>query len=148
MTLQEILNSKGGTVFTIGPEATLADVAQKLVQHNIGSLLVRRPVASGDEELLGIVTERDLLHACAGGKCDLATVSVTDAMTARLITAAPDDRVEEIMGLMTAKRIRHLPVLSEGKLVGLISIGDVVKTQHDHLAMENRFMKDYIGRSR
>ena len=145
MTLQDILNAKGGTVITIRPEATLADVADRLVEHNIGSLLVRH---SGDDELLGIVTERDLLHACAGGKCDLAAVSVAEVMTAKLITASPDDRVEEIMGLMTTRRIRHLPVLSEGKLAGLVSIGDLVKTQHDQLAMENRFMKDYIERSR
>ena len=145
MTLQDILNAKGGAVITIRPEATLADVADRLVEHNIGSLLVRH---SGEDELLGIVTERDLLHSCAAGKCDLAAVSVTEVMTAKLITASPDDRVEEIMGLMTTRRIRHLPVLSEGKLAGLVSIGDLVKTQHDQLAMENRFMKDYIERSR
>ena len=64
------------------------------------------------------------------------------------MTGTPDDEVEQVMGLMTTRRIRHLPVLFEGRLAGMISIGDVVKAQHDRLAMENQFMKDYIGRPR
>ena len=65
-------------------------------------------------------------------------------MTKELITASPGDSVEQIFGVITAKRIRHLPVLHDGRLVGIVSIGDLVKAQHDRLAMENRFMKDYI----
>ncbi len=69
-------------------------------------------------------------------------------MTSVLITASPDDEVETIMGLMTTRRVRHLPVLDDGQLIGIISIGDVVKSQHDSLALENRFMKDYISNQR
>jgi CBS domain-containing protein len=69
---------------------------------------------------------------------------VADVMSTNLITGVPGDAIENVMGLMTTKRIRHLPVVAEGRLIGIISIGDVVKAQHDHLAMENRFMKDYI----
>jgi CBS domain-containing protein len=69
-------------------------------------------------------------------------------MTATLVTGLPDDEVEQVMGLMTTRRIRHLPVLAAGQLAGMISIGDVVKAQHDSLALENRFMKDYISNPR
>ncbi len=84
-------------------------------------------------------------HCCVAGSRPLAEVKVGEAMSTTLITGTPDDEVEEVMGLMTTHRIRHLPVLCEGRLAGMISIGDVVKAQHDRLAMENRFMKDYIG---
>jgi CBS domain-containing protein len=69
---------------------------------------------------------------------------VAELMTAEVITVAPGDSVEQIMGLMTSRRIRHLPVVSEGRVVGIVSIGDIVKAQIDNLAVENRFMKDYI----
>ena len=143
MTLQEILNIKGSGVYCIGPDATLADAVQKLVEHNVGSLVV---CGSGDEAQrpVGIVTERDVLHFCASGKCELGPVKVVDVMSTELVTATPNDAVEEIMGVMTTRRLRHLPVCTEGRLVGLVSIGDVVKAQHDHLAMENQFMKNYI----
>ena len=69
---------------------------------------------------------------------------VAELMTSEVITVAPGDSVEQIMGLMTSRRIRHLPVVSEGRVVGIVSIGDIVKAQIDNLAVENRFMKDYI----
>jgi CBS domain-containing protein len=146
MKLQDILAIKGSTVWSISPEATLQDVVRTLVEHRIGSLVVCRTDAAGGEELLGIVTERDILHACIVGSKPFSQVPVAEAMSKAIITARPDDEVEEVMGLMTTRRIRHLPVLCEGRLVGMISIGDVVKAQHDRLAMENRFMKDYIQR--
>jgi CBS domain-containing protein len=146
MKLQEILLAKGSTVYSISPEATLQDVVGTLVERRVGSLLVFRPNASGEDEPVGIITERDILHACAAGNRALGDVKVSDAMTTTLVTGSPDDEVEMVMGLMTTHRIRHLPVLCEGRLAGMISIGDVVKAQHDRLAMENRFMKDYIQR--
>jgi CBS domain-containing protein len=145
MKLCDILAVKGSTVHSISPEATLQDVATTLTEHRIGSLLVCRTDALGQQELLGIITERDILHACVAGSRPLAEVRVVEILGKTLITATPDDEVEFVMGLMTTRRIRHLPVLSEGRLAGLISIGDVVKAQHDQLAVENRFMKDYIG---
>ncbi len=144
MTLKDILDTKGDAVLTIGPDATLADVAQKLVEHNIGSLVVCRKDAQGNDALVGIITERDLLHSWAKGNEDLTAVQVKAIMTAELVTASPGDPVEKVMGLMTTKRIRHLPIISEGKLAGLVSIGDVVKAHLNHLAVENKFMKDYI----
>jgi CBS domain-containing protein len=144
MTLKDILESKGSTVYTIAPEATLEEVTHELVRRNVGSLLVCARHVTEGERVLGIVTERDILRFCASGKGVLSEVKVSHVMTTQLITASPGDAVGRVMGLMTEKRVRHLPVLSEGRLVGMVSIGDVVKAQHDRLAMENQFMKDYI----
>lgn len=143
MKLQEILEVKGSTVYTIAPQASLQEVVAGLTEHRVGSLVVWQP-ESDAVKLLGIITERDILHACMAGKRPLTDVRVAEVMTTALVTAAPDDEVEQVMGLMTARRIRHLPVMAEGRLVGIISIGDVVKAQHDRLALENRCLKDYI----
>jgi CBS domain-containing protein len=144
MKLQDILDVKGATVRSISPDATLQDVVRVLMEHRIGSLVVCRPEAAGRDKLVGIITDRDILYACVAGSRPLAEVRVADAMSTNLVTGSPDDEVEFVMGLMTTRRIRHLPVLVEGRLAGMISIGDVVKAQYDRLAVENRFMKDYI----
>jgi CBS domain-containing protein len=144
MLIQEILDLKGHAVCTIGPEATLADVAIELVKHKIGALLICRHDDQGEMELLGIVTERDILYQFASAPEHSAHVPVSEIMTKDIISAAPSDSVEQLFGVFTSKRIRHLPVLHDGRLVGIVSIGDLVKAQHDRLAMENRFMKDYI----
>lgn len=144
MILQDILSSKGNTVYTVPPGTKLDEVAHTLIERRIGSLVVARQTPSGEKELLGVVTERDILYHCAKSNLPLAAVEVTTVMGTPLVTASPSDTVEHIMGLMTEKRIRHLPVVYEGRLVGLVSIGDIVKAQHDNLAMENQFMKDYI----
>ncbi|HUT12724.1 MAG TPA: CBS domain-containing protein [Thermoguttaceae bacterium] len=146
MILQDILSAKGTEVYTIAPDATLAEAAHTLVEHKVGALLVSRPDETGKQQLLGIFTERDLLYFCAARECTLSSVQVAEIMTTDLITGSPGDSVEQVMGLMTTKRIRHLPVLVEGRLSGIVSIGDIVKAQHDRLALENRFMKDYIQR--
>ncbi len=144
MTLQDILGVKGHSVFRIDSQATLAVAARTLVDHKVGSLLVFQPDDAAAERLAGIITERDILYACAADHYPLATTKVAEIMTTELITCSPSDAVETVMGLMTSKRIRHLPVLSEGKLLGIISIGDIVKAQHKRLSEDNRFMKDYI----
>jgi CBS domain-containing protein len=144
MTLQDILSTKGSAVHTIPPGTMLDEVARTLVERRVGSLLVARQGPSGEQELMGIVTERDILYHCAKSNQPLAAVGVSMVMSSPLITASPGDNIDQAMGLMTDKRIRHLPVLEQGRLIGIISIGDLVKAQHDNLAMENRFMKDYI----
>ncbi len=157
MLLQDILKAKGIAIFWIAPQATLADAVHELVTHHIGALLVGEPDPAGGLRLVGILSERDLLYAHAGqrghlgpgaaaGQCPWMDCKVAELMTSELIIASPADSVEQVMGLMTTKRIRHLPVLSDDRVVGIVSIGDIVKAQHDSLAVENRFMKDYIGR--
>ena len=142
MTLQEILRAKGSQVFCIAPDETLETVVQTLVENNCGSLLVRDPQT--DKPMVGIVTERDILRTTAATKKPLAEIRVHEVMTADVITAAPSDSVESVMGLLTQKRIRHLPVVENSELIGMISIGDVVKAQFDQLAMENHYLKSYI----
>ena len=144
--IQDILNVKGKVVHTISPGTRLDVVAKTLVEHRVGSLLVTRQGPSGEQELLGIVTERDILYHCAKSNLPLGEVEVTTVMSSPLMTAAPTDSIDQVMGLMTDKRIRHVPVLAEGVLIGIVSIGDLVKAQHDKLAMENQFMKEYISR--
>jgi CBS domain-containing protein len=139
MKIQDILSVKGSAVHTISPEATLADVVQKLVANNCGSLVV-----TVDEQMVGIITERDILRACAKNHRGLEERRVAEHMSANLVTGACDDDVEDVMGLLTQRRIRHLPIERDGKLVGLISIGDVVKAQFDQLSTENHFLKEYI----
>jgi CBS domain-containing protein len=145
MTIHDILQLKGTSVFTTLPSATLQEVTEELVRRNIGALLVCIREAESGEQVLGIVSERDILHVCASRRGPLTAIAVSEVMSKQLFTAAPTDSVEDVMGLMTQRRIRHVPVMQSGRLVGLVSIGDIVKNQHDRLAMENQFMKKYIA---
>ncbi len=144
MTLCDILKAKGNTVFTIIPEATLEEAIRELVKRNVGALVVCQRDIDCGERLAGIITERDLIRFCATAEASLVEFKVHDVMTAHVVTGTLQDSVESTMQLMTTRRIRHLPILSEGRLVGIVSIGDVVKNQLDQLAMENHFMKNYI----
>ena len=144
MRIQDILAVKGTRVFTTPPDATLAEAVRHMVEHNIGAMLVCQRELTDGEKLVGIITERDLLRCFAAGKYDLTQFKVSEAMTVKLITASPSDSVNDLMGVMTTNRIRHVPILSEGRLVGMVSIGDLIKSQHDNLAVENQFMRDYI----
>ncbi len=143
-SIKEILLAKGSHVYTIDPDATLQDVVEELVQHNIGALVVRHRDPDRGEKILGIITERDILRRCAYSTGPLSEVRVSEVMSRNLITAQPDDTVAHALQLMTIHRVRHLPIVLDGQLVGIISIGDAVKAQLEHLMLENRFMKDYI----
>jgi len=142
MTLREILRVKGTQVHTIHPDASLADVVNKLVRHNIGSLVVCED--NNPRQMVGIITERDILRASANRRIPLAAVSVRDNMTTKIITGALNDSVEDVMGMMSDNRMRHLPIVEEGELIGIISMGDVVKAHHDQLSVENHYMRSYI----
>ena len=139
MHLKDILGAKGRDVHTVEPESTLAEVVEQLVECNCGSLVVCER-----GEMVGIITERDILRACARENDSLESIKVKERMTADVITASPEDEVGAAMGVLTTNRIRHLPVLEDGKLAGMISIGDVVKAQHDKLTMENHYLMNYI----
>jgi CBS domain-containing protein len=144
MRLQDILAVKGTAVFTTSPDVSLAEVVRQMVEHNVGSMVVcQRDVELG-ERLIGIVTERDLLRCFAAGKCDLRQLKVSEVMSTMIITAGPTDSVTDLMGVMTTHRVRHVPVVREERLVGMVSIGDLLKAQHDNLVVENQFMREYI----
>jgi CBS domain-containing protein len=144
MILRNILTIKGREVRTIGPDATLDDVVQELVRFKIGSLIVCEQDDSDPPHVLGIISERDILIAQAAHEAPLEQLHVRDKMTTTLITVSPDDRVGHAMGLMTEHRVRHLPVLEDGRLFGIISIGDVVKRLHDQLEQDNHYLRSYI----
>ena len=137
--LRDILQAKGSEVHTIAPAASLQDVADLLVKQNCGSLVV-----VDGEQLCGIITERDILRAAAASHQPLKNFLVREHMTAELVTGSLEDGLSDVMGQMTEHRIRHLPILEKERLVGMISIGDVVKAQHDQLSMENHYLKNYI----
>jgi CBS domain-containing protein len=150
MRVSDILRRKGGEVVTIGPSATVHEAIQRLNQHGIGALLVTDDTG----QLCGIITERDILREC-GDRCTrLAAPAgddgsgcpalVNEVMTADIIIGVPEDDLNYVMGIMTKNRIRHLPVLEQGKLTGIISIGDVVNAHVEEAEFENRVLQDYI----
>lgn len=143
MQVIDILARKGTAVLTCRPNDTLARVVELLVRHNIGSLVVQE---TDDENstMVGIITERDLLRFAAERRGTLEETFVADRMTRDAIVCQTDDDVQQAMGLMTDHRIRHLPVFADGQLAGLLSIGDIVKAQHDELSRENHYLKSYL----
>jgi CBS domain-containing protein len=140
MNLHEILRAKGRNVHTVVPHASLADVVDRLVEHNVGSLVVCGEAG----EMVGIITERDILRACASRRFGLEDRTVEKHMTPNPITGTPHDDMESVMGIMTENRIRHLPIVEDGRLVGIVSIGDIVKWQHQELTRENHYLMSYI----
>lgn len=140
MFVSDILSQKGGLVFTVSPGTTVAQVAQHLTTRRIGSVLVM----DGTNTIAGIVSERDLVRAMARHGGDALDLEVRQVMTREVVTCHPDDPIERVMGLMTAGRFRHLPVEDRGELIGLISIGDVVKARLEETQHEAEALKAYI----
>jgi CBS domain-containing protein len=127
-TVRDILAVKGAQVMSIGPEATVLDAAVLMNDHKIGSLLV----LSGGE-VIGIISERDILQRIVVPRLDSGHTLVREVMTTEVICCQPHTTLEEARGVLKNRRIRHLPVLDEGRLCGMISIGDLNAYQtHDH----------------
>ena len=141
MTVQSILRTKGGEVVSVAPDANVESAADEMRSKGIAALVVK----SGDE-VLGIVSEKEIVAGFSQFGDRLATMSVKDIMRHDVHTVAPDDHVTRAMALMTQYRVRHLPVVQGEKLVGLISIGDAVKNRLDDLEAETRVLRDiYIA---
>jgi len=141
MILYGILKDKGFHVRSIGPSTTLDEAVEELVRFNIGSLVVCEPTSRGaDVHMIGIITERDILRAQATHKARLDESTVANAMTTDLITAEPGTEIEVAMRLMTKHRVRHLPVMDGGRLLGIVSIGDVMKAQLQELTLSTWYM--------
>jgi CBS domain-containing protein len=141
VNVQGILSAKGSAVATIDPGASLADATASLRDHGIGALIV----SADGTTIGGILSERDVVRALAAhGGSTLGRV-VSTAMSGDVVTCAPGDTVDQLMAMMTARRIRHVPVTNESEsLVGIISIGDVVKARLGQLEHENDQLYDYI----
>ncbi len=140
MLVRDVLHAKGDRIVSIDPEATVHEAIAKLVQNNIGSL----PVVDHDGRLIGIFAERDVLrifHNRGEGCC---RIRISEVMTRDPITCDILDDVNDVMGTMSERRIAKVPVLHAGTLVGIISVGDVIKVQYEKVASENRHLLSYI----
>mmetsp|Transcript_24093 Transcript_24093/g.33843 ORF Transcript_24093/g.33843 Transcript_24093/m.33843 type:complete len:143 (-) Transcript_24093:47-475(-) len=140
MLVQDILKTKGGEVHTIGPDETVSEAARQLTERRIGSVVVQ----DGDR-LAGILSERDIVRAVAarGGACLEERVSAL--MTTSVVTCTRDQTIADVMEMMTSGRFRHVPVIEDAKLVGVISIGDVVKHRLDETQEEVRQLAAYVA---
>jgi CBS domain-containing protein len=137
MTIETILRQKGTDVATIEPKASVRRAADWLRVKNIGALVV-----TSGKVVLGIISEREIVHAFSRHGETVASMPVKEIMRYGAITASPDESVSRVMHLMTRHRVRHMPVLREGKLVGIISIGDVVKHRLEDLEVETNVLRD------
>lgn len=143
MQLSTILSAKGAFVATIRPDATVAELALSLTQHKVGALVV----SADGRTIDGIASERDVVRAMEAGPSALEQ-PVSSIMTARVFTARPEAHVDELMHVMTEQRVRHIPVTDDaGLLIGIVSIGDIVKTRLDELEVERARLMEYITQS-
>lgn len=141
MILSEVLRGKGHDIVKINASACVADAAAALMENRIGSLLV----ADDSDNIVGILSERDIVGGMEPHGADLHDVPVSDLMTVELIKCAPGDTVLEAMALMTDRRVRHLPVYDGNELLGVISVGDLVKCRISEVQAEAEAMRQYIA---
>jgi|SRR5215217_7361319 len=141
MRIHDVLRSKGTTVYTIRPDATVTELLEILARHNVGALVVSSDGTGVD----GIVSERDVVRRIQDRGVRVLDEPVSSIMTSTVTTCTEQDTVEDLMRLMTDRRIRHVPVLRGGSLAGVISIGDVVKNRIGELEHERRNLIGYIA---
>lgn len=147
MIVKTILKTKarGSGVVTIDPDATIADAARMLANHRIGAVIA----VDADGAIKGILSERDIVRGLAQSDATCTQAKVSDLMTANVLTCHEDDSVDSLMKTMTAKRIRHLPVVGVGgELTGMVTIGDVVKSRLDEMDMEVDNLRQYVATAR
>lgn len=142
MTIATILQSKGYDVVSVSPAERVRDALELLNAQRIGAVLV---VEGG--EVLGVLSERDIVRSLHEDSMGLLERSVTACMTSPVVTVTPEDSINDAMALMTRRRIRHLPVVAGGQLIGLVSIGDLVKSRIDAAEREAELLKEYIATS-
>jgi CBS domain-containing protein len=142
MTVASILRQKGTQVATISPDADIKSAVDWLHAKNIGALVV----VNGDT-ILGIISERDIVHAFSRYGEAVASLPVKNIMSQTLISVVPEDELNHVMRLMTRHRVRHMPVIKDQKLAGIISMGDVVKRRLDDMELEANVLRDaYIAK--
>lgn len=135
-----ILDRKGDEVFTISPDASIAEATGTLKQHNIGALVV----SADGRTVRGILSERDIVRRLAAAGADCLHETVGEVMTTQVTTCGRDRTADELMALMTNSRIRHVPVVEDDELAGIISIGDVVKSRMDELETKAQALEEYV----
>jgi CBS domain-containing protein len=139
--IAKLLEEKGTEVFTLGPTATVGEAVTALADHGIGALVV-----SGDgKKIAGIVSERDVVRALAEDREGLLSRPVSEIMSSEVSTCSPGDDTDMLMAAMTKGRFRHVPVVRNGELAGLVSIGDIVKSRIGELEKDRKELVDYIN---
>ena len=141
MDVAAILREKGTKVITAYPDATVAQIVSTLSRERVGVVII----CEEDGGLAGIVSERDVVNGLAERDQGILRTTVAGLMTTDVTTCSPSDKVSEIMATMTARRIRHIPVVESGKLCGIISIGDVVKHRLDEIESEADALREYVS---
>jgi CBS domain-containing protein len=141
MNVATILKLKGSGVFTTAKDKSLLDIAKLLVQHGIGCLVI----VGDDDKIAGIMSERDLVRAVGQAGPKVLEEPVSDFMTKTVITARECDTLDQLMTEMTTRRFRHMPVVERDRLIGLVSIGDLVKIQIAEIEMEAAATREYTG---
>ena len=139
MRIADVLKNKGAGVLSIAPDTLVSDLINGLAGRNVGAMVV-----VGPEGLVGIVSERDVVRMLHDHGADALRRRVADIMTSELVTCSPDDSVDQLSAVMTTHRVRHVPVLEDGRLAGIVSIGDVVKTRMEELQAEREQLAAYI----
>lgn len=142
MTIAHILRGKPQRMITVGPEQTLQQAAEVLARERIGALLVLKP----NSDIAGILSERDIVRAVGTSGPEILARPVAELMTRDVTCCSPEDSVDSAMALMTERRFRHLPVRQAGKIVAMISIGDVVKRKVEDAVAESQSLREYIAR--
>jgi CBS domain-containing protein len=142
MRVHDVLRRKGANVVTVRPEATVRELLDMLAEHRIGALVV----SSDGKAVEGIVSERDIVLRLHDRGPEILDAKVVEVMTVDVSTCRPDELLENLMALMTNQRFRHVPVVADDALVGIISIGDVVKHRMDELQAERDQLVGYISR--
>lgn len=140
MNISDILRSKSRDVVTVEPGVTVLEAMRVLVRHRIGAVMVVE-----GEDVQGILSERDVLRLGAQDPSRLTSTCVRDAMTRDLVVGVPADDLDYVMDVMTRNRIRHLPIIEDGRLGGIVSIGDIVNACRRSVEAENRYLRDYIA---
>jgi CBS domain-containing protein len=140
MHVESILKHKGNQVATVAADATVKAAAILLHGRRIGALII----TDAQHAIVGILSERDVVAAVAQRGERALELRVSDVMTREVVTCAPDDTIRHIMAVMTSRRIRHIPVVVDGQLAGIISIGDVVKSRIEETELEAQMLRDYV----
>jgi len=141
MRIADVLRNKGASVATVTPETSVSGLLTELSVHNIGAMVV-----VSTDGVIGIVSERDVVRALHQRGADLLRQPVSEIMTTFVATCTPTDTVDSLSALMTTKRVRHIPVMEDGRLTGIVSIGDVVKTRMEELEAQQEQLQAYITR--
>jgi CBS domain-containing protein len=141
MRISDVLRRKGSAVATVDPGSSVAALVGELARHNVGAMVV---VDNGD--VVGIVSERDVVRQIHERGADLLNARVSEIMTTQVFTCLPSDSVDSLAATMTERRIRHMPVVVDHELVGIVSIGDVVKSRIGELELDREQLESYIAR--